>query len=231
MTGYAVAMNNIIGAILPIAVGVAISPIPIIAIIVMLQTPNAAKVGPAFALGWMGTLAAISTLVALAAGIMNVGNGGGPGTLAALLVLVIGVLLLVLAYREWKSKPAPGEAGPTPHWMETVDTLPPKDAAGVAALLAGVNPKNLALAIAAGLAISESGANIVSGILGVIFFVLVASSTILAPLAIYRLKGADAAAILGRWKQSMIENNAVIMAVLLTVIGAVLIGKGLEGLL
>jgi hypothetical protein len=224
-------MNHIIGAILPIAVGVAISPIPIIAIIVMLQAPDARKVGPAFALGWMGTLAAISTIVALAAGVMNVGNGGGPGTLATLLLLVIGVLLLVLAYREWKSRPAAGVAGPTPHWMETVDSLPPKDAAGIAALLAGVNPKNLALAIAAGVAISENGANIVSGLLGVIIFVLIASCTILAPLAVYFLRGASAEATLGGWKKSMSENNAVIMAVLLTIIGVVLIAKGLEGLL
>ena len=46
-------MGQAIGEILPLAVGVALSPIPIIAIILMLGTPRARSNGPAFALGWL----------------------------------------------------------------------------------------------------------------------------------------------------------------------------------
>ena len=224
-------MNHIIGDILPMAVGVAISPIPIISIILMLSTPNARKVGPAFALGWMATLAAISTVVALAAGVMNVGDGGGPGTVGSFVRLGLGILLLGFAAKSWRDKPAPGQPAEMPHWMQTLDTIPPREAAGIAALLAGVNPKNLILAVAAGAAIAQDGANLATGLLGVVLFVLVASVTILLPLAVYFLMGARAAAILDGWKQSMSEHNAVIMAVLLIILGVVLVAKGLEGLL
>ena len=46
-------LSDAIGGLLPSAVGVALSPIPIIAVILMLDTPKARSNGPAFALGWV----------------------------------------------------------------------------------------------------------------------------------------------------------------------------------
>ena len=46
-------MGQAIGDLLPAAIGVAISPVPIIAIILMLGTPKARSNGPAFAAGWV----------------------------------------------------------------------------------------------------------------------------------------------------------------------------------
>jgi hypothetical protein len=57
-----------IGAILPLALGVAISPIPIIAVILMLLSPKARTNGPAFVLGWVSGLAAVSIAVSALSG-------------------------------------------------------------------------------------------------------------------------------------------------------------------
>ena len=46
-------MGEAIGQSLPLAVGVALSPVPIIAVVLMLTTPRARVNGPAFVLGWL----------------------------------------------------------------------------------------------------------------------------------------------------------------------------------
>jgi hypothetical protein len=46
-------MGEAIGQLLPLAVGVAVSPMPIVAVILMLVTPRARSNGPAFLLGWL----------------------------------------------------------------------------------------------------------------------------------------------------------------------------------
>ena len=50
-------MGEAIGQVLPMAVGVALSPIPIIAVVLMLVTPRAKVNGPMFIVGWLWTTA------------------------------------------------------------------------------------------------------------------------------------------------------------------------------
>jgi hypothetical protein len=47
-------MGQVIGEYLPLAVGVAISPIPIVAVILMLFTDRARQDSLAFSVGWIG---------------------------------------------------------------------------------------------------------------------------------------------------------------------------------
>ena len=46
-------MGAVIGEILPLAVGIAISPIPIIAVILMLLSPRAKGASVGFMIGWV----------------------------------------------------------------------------------------------------------------------------------------------------------------------------------
>ena len=63
-------LNDVIGDLLPSAFAVALSPIPIVAVVLVLGAPRARAAGPAFALGWIGGLVAVSVIVVvvLAAG-------------------------------------------------------------------------------------------------------------------------------------------------------------------
>ena len=61
-------MTQGISAVLTFAVGVAISPVPIIAVILMLFSSRAKVNGPIFLLGWAGALAVVSFAVYFAAG-------------------------------------------------------------------------------------------------------------------------------------------------------------------
>jgi Sap, sulfolipid-1-addressing protein len=76
-------LGKAIGEILPYALGVAISPIPIIAIILMLVTPKATSNGSAFAIGWVLGLAVIATIVLILAAGNNYSTSGGPARTSA----------------------------------------------------------------------------------------------------------------------------------------------------
>jgi len=61
-------MGDAIGQMLPFAVGVLLSPMPVVALVLMLVTPKAKANGLAFLLGWVLGLAVVGGLVLLIAG-------------------------------------------------------------------------------------------------------------------------------------------------------------------
>jgi threonine/homoserine/homoserine lactone efflux protein len=65
------------------------------------------------------------------------------------LKLVLGLLLLLVAVRQWRGRPRGDERPATPKWMAALDTFTPVKAAGAGVLLSGLNPKNALLSIGA----------------------------------------------------------------------------------
>jgi hypothetical protein len=98
-------VGNAIGNILPLALGVAISPIPIIAVILMLLSPKAHTNGPAFLVGWVAGLAAVSVAVTALSGTAGLGSGGGSSVVGSLIKILLGLLLVGLAVREFRNRP------------------------------------------------------------------------------------------------------------------------------
>ena len=107
-------MGNAIGEILPLAIGVALSPLPIIAVVLMLGTPRARANGPAFAVGWLAGLTIVGTIVLLLASGNANADSGGPATWASVLKLVFGILFLLMAARIWHGRPKPGQEAEMP---------------------------------------------------------------------------------------------------------------------
>ena len=223
-------MGKAIGDTLPMAIGVAISPVPIIAIVLMLGTPRARSTGPAFAVGWLVGLAVVGVVVLLLASGNATDEDGGPATWTSALELVFGLLLLLIAVRTWRTRPAPGAEAQTPKWMQAIDTFTAGKALGAGALLSGINPKNLALTLAAATAIAQTEIPGGEQAIALAVFVAVGSLTILAPVAIYFTMGARAKKILDGLKNWMAAHNAAIMTVLLLVLGAKLVGDAIAGL-
>jgi threonine/homoserine/homoserine lactone efflux protein len=222
-------MGQAIGDILPFAVGVAISPVPIIAVVLMLGTPRARSNGPAFAVGWLAGLAIVGTIVlVLASGNAN-DDDGSPATWASVLKRLLGVLFLLMAVRIWRGRPRPGEEAEMPKWMKAIDGFTAGSSLGMGALLSGLNPKNLALTVAAATTIAQAGISNGQEAGALAIFIVLGSLTILVPVAIYFLMGAKAKEILDGLKTFMTAHNAAIMTVLLLVLGAKLIGDGIAG--
>jgi Sap, sulfolipid-1-addressing protein len=222
-------MGPVLGQILPFAVGVAISPVPIIAVILMLFSARARQNGPAFLVGWVVGLSAVVVIVLAVSGAS--GASSGPSSIVALIEAALGLLLVALSVKQWRGRPGPGEQAAMPAWMASIDSLKPGRALVLGLLLSGVNPKNLTLAIGAALAMSEAALATTETAIAVIFFVVLGSLTILVPVLYSFLGGASARATLDGWKDWLGENNTTVMAVLLFVIGMVLVGKGAGALI
>jgi hypothetical protein len=209
---------------------VAISPVPIIAVILMLFSKRARSNGVAFMLGWVIALAVVGSLVLVLANAGKISAGGTPSTLAYLLKLLLGLLFLFLAYRNWQKRPMPGEEAQMPPWMASIDSFTSGKSFGIAALLAGVNPKNLGLTLAAALTITQSGLSSAQSWIVLAIFVALASITVATPVLYYLAAGESAEKTLTGWKTWLAANNNTVMIVLFLVLGAKLVGDGLGGL-
>ena len=221
-------LGDAIGDLLPSAVGVALSPIPIVAVILMLGTPRARTTGPAFATGWVLGLVTVAVIVLLVAG--DADSSGDTSTAVDIVILLFGLLLLAVGVKQWQSRPRSGQEPEMPKWMAAIDEFTARRAFGLGVLLSGVNPKNLALTIAAAASLAQAGLSAGGDVVGVAVFVAIGSLTVAGPVIAYLLLGKRAERVLTEIKQFMSDHNAAIMTVVCLVLAAKLIGNAIGGL-
>ena len=222
-------MGTAIGGILPSALGVALSPVPIIAVILMLGTPRAKSNGLAFAVGWVLGLVVVSVIVVLLASGSDTPDSGA-STTVDIIKLLLGLLFLVMAAGQWRKRPRAGVEPAMPTWMSAIDNFNALTSLGLGALLSGVNPKNLALTLAAAASIAQAGLTGGQTTISIAIFVIIGSVTVAGPVLFYLVAPAKAAGPLTSIKQFMSDHNAVIMMVVLLILGAKMLGEGIAGL-
>src|SRR5215213_476327 len=88
-------MGEAIGHSLPLAIGVALSPIPIIAVVVLLTSSRARSLGPVFVLGWLLGLVVVGAIVLVVVGPSGAGSSGQRTRWVSWVMIVLGVLLVV----------------------------------------------------------------------------------------------------------------------------------------
>ncbi|WP_433037889.1 GAP family protein [Actinomycetospora sp. CA-053990] len=222
-------MGSAIGAVLPLALGVALSPIPIIAVVLMLATPRGGVNGSSFLLGWLVGLSAVGTIVLLLSGGSGGSDGSGPATWVGVVSVLLGVALIVLAGLQWRRRPRGGTAA-LPGWMASIDRFSPVKSAGLGLALSAANPKNLLITVGAAAAIAQAGVSPGGQAVALGLFVLLGTLGPGVPLAIYVGLGARSQRILERLRGWMAVHNTAIMCVLLVVIGLKLVGDGISAL-
>ncbi len=219
-----------VGSVLALAVGAAISPLPVIAVVLMLLSRRARTDGPSFLLGWALGLGAVSSVVYLVTDGAGASSGGNAGRGVSWGLIVLGVLLLAMAGRRWRRRPPPGVAPETPRWMRGIDSMTPLPAFGLAVVLAAAAPKNLVLSAGAGAALGQLGLTAPEVAVSLLVYVLVGSSTIGAPVVLYLTGGQRARAALEGFHGWLDAHGDAVLTVLLLVFGAVLVAKGLPPL-
>ena len=218
-------MGAVIGDVLPLAIGIAISPIPIIAAILMLFSPRATSTSTGFLLGWiLGIVVATAVFTALAGPLKT---GGEPSAVASWIKIGLGVLLVLVGIRQWRGRGGQHDA---PKWMAAIDDFTFPKALGLGFLLSGVNPKNLIIAAGAGLIIGSSAVGVGGDAAAIALFTVIASSTVAIPVLAHLVAAERMTRPLESLRKWLQDNNATVMATLILVIGAVLVGKGVSGL-
>ncbi|WP_406327687.1 GAP family protein [Streptomyces sp. NBC_00203] len=220
-------MGQVLGDVLGFAAAVAISPLPIIAMILVLATPRGRLNGLLFAAGWVLGLSALGGVVLAIVGPDGSSADSQPATWVGGLKIVLGVLLVLFGARQWRRRPADASEAQLPKWMATIDRLTPLKVFGLAVALVALNAKNAPLTIAAGASIASAGLPVGQQIASLAIFVLIGSLGLLAPLGVFLVGGERAKTTLGGWKDWAAQHNVAVMAVLFFVLGLKLIGDGI----
>lgn len=219
-------MLEALGEVLPAAAGVALSPFPVVAVVLLLGSRHPTANGGAFAVGWVTGLAALTALVLVLTGDADDPTGDVARGVAWLKV-AIGAALVVLAVRKWTGRPRQGDEPEVPGWMASISDVTPRRALLVGLGLGGANPKNVALTVAAVSSISALGLGGSEGAAAAALYVLAASSSVLGLLGVHLVMGEGGRTVLQSVGDFMAANNAVIVMVVLLVLGLSILGEGL----
>jgi len=224
-------MGEVMGDRLPLAVAVAASPIPVIATILMLLPHRATNTGVGFLIGWVAGIGGATTLftvIAVHAGLEA--SSGGSSAVSAWITLVLGVMVLLVAVRQWRRRPRSREEATLPKWMATIDTFSFYKAAGLGVVLSALNPKNVAICAAAGVAIGESASAARDRFVAVVAFTVIGASTVAGPVIAYLVARDRLRVPLAGLRAWLDLNSAPVVSALLGAIGILLLASGLAGL-
>jgi hypothetical protein len=213
--------------LVPLALVVALSPLSIIPAVLVLHTPRPRPTGLAFLAGWLLGLAALTAIFIEVSSLLG-GLGDKPPGWASWLRIVVGAALILFGIYQWLTRK---KSEHTPKWMQSLGKLTPVRAGAAAVALTVVNPKVLFICAAAGLAIGTAGfARATDVWLALVWFVVVAGSTVALPTLAYAVLGDRLDAPLTRLKDWMERQHAALVAAILVVIGLLVLYKGIHGL-
>lgn len=222
-------MGQALGNVLPLAIAVAIFPVPVIAAVLIVGSERGRAKGLAFVVTWCAGLAAVGALMLLLGGAADASDEGEPSGWVSGLLLAVGLLAVAYAVKQWIGRPRSGEGAAVPGWMRQIDDFTIAKAAGAGFALTALNPKNILLTVAAAAEIAEVGLSAGEQAVAMAVFVLIASVGVLAPLVLVLVLGDRSRALLDGLRGWMGRNNAVIMSVLFLLIGVKLIGDAIAG--
>jgi hypothetical protein len=219
-------MLQAIGHVLPLALAVAISSVPIMATILILLSPKRAQSAVPFMVGWiLGIAMVVSICTAFAQLIPTSRSTRRPETVIGVAEMLVGLALIVIAIIAWR-RARRNPATAMPKWLNAVGSFGPWPSFGIAFAL-NVRPKGLLLAIAAGLAIRAEDLSVGDSAIVIAIYTLVGCSTVAVPIIVTLAAPERMQPHLVSAKEWITRNNAVITAIILVVIGVVIIGTGL----
>lgn len=215
--------------LLPVAAVIALSPLPLIAVLLVVGSPEARRAGPAFAAGAVLSLLVLCVLAALLVG--QVGEIGPVGLLLLdLLRIVLGIALLWAAWYKWRTRPRAGEVPPVPKYLEALTTIRPAAAFSMGAIIVGLNFKHIGVVLAGFAALSDGGDYRGETLAAIAIVVVLSSLPILGITLWHAVGGERTTASLAALKQFMLANANLIVMVVLLLIGLSVLGSGISGL-
>ena len=205
--------------LLLIGIAITLEPFPLSAFVLILGAERGTIKALAFVLGWLACLVAVIAAVLLATRGNPPAEDTVPSDAALAVKLAAGVVLIVLAWRQWRQMGRPRQP---PAWMARLDRLSLPAAAGLAAFL---QPWTL---VAAGAAtIVDAKLSTVGDYLTLVFYCLLATSTYLY-LELYAVfRPAAARARLRQLRSWLDRHMDQVIIVIFLLLGFWLAGKSI----
>jgi Sap, sulfolipid-1-addressing protein len=218
--------GSVLGALIPLGLVIALSPITVIPAVLVLQAPRPRPSGLAFLAGWVLGLAALTALSVVASGVLG-GLHKSPPAWASWLRVILGAALILFGIYRWLTRHRHTES---PAWMRSFASITPARAGVTGAVLVVIRPDVLFICVPAGLAIGGSGLDVADDWMAAAFFVAIAASTVAIPILAYAAAGHRLDDAMARLKGWMDKNNAALMAAILVVIGLMVLYNGVHAL-
>ena len=220
-------MYQVVGTLLPLGLAISLSPFPIIMIVLLLGSKQPRANGLAFLLAWVLGISAVLAVLTLAMDWVESSTADSSGAIAGVVRIVLGGGLLFLAARKAAKRFGGKGENALPGWMASAESMVPGRSFVMGLLLSAANPKNLMLSAAAGVTIGAAELAGWSEFWAGVFFVAIASASVIIPVACYVVAPRAMAKPLDAVKAWMSANHDVMTGLLLLVFGFVLIGNGI----
>jgi hypothetical protein len=215
------------GELLPLAVAIAISITTIITTVLMLLSAKAKSRSVGLLVGCVIGVGGAVALFAWLDSLLPTQDSSGPLAPATVINMVVGLLLVVLAVRQWRGRPARADLAALPKWMARVDSMMPGKALVLGLLLSAVVPKNLLLALSAGVIVGEAGLSVGQVSVVIVVFTVIATSTVAIPVVAHLTAPERMRGPLESLREWLVVNNVTIMVLVLLMIGVVMIGNSI----
>lgn len=211
-------------SLIPLALAFALSPVPLIELILVLFSERRTVNSLVFVIGVVVT-AAIGVALGIAGQSAAGGGEGDTNSGMAVVLVVLGLAMVLFGVRNWRNRADTSE----PAVLSKIGRMGP---GAVVVLTPGatlVNPKNLVILLGAGQAIGAAAVGS-ARVVGAIVFLVVATLPYTVATG-YALLGGDAGhRRLDGWRSWLVAHNRAVMGIVLGGVGVVLLAKGLGAL-
>ncbi|ASD22769.1 MULTISPECIES: GAP family protein [Cryobacterium] len=214
--------------LLPLALTIALSPLPLAGLLLILLAPDGFKAAAGFSIGWFLGVLFSATLLALLSSLLPHDRSAGTRTLQVAVPLLLGIALIVLGLVQWHDRPRRDAEVPLPRWLSALDRLTPARATIIGVGYAAFRPKNLVMAAAAGVVILGAHSDPTGIVVSVALFTALASITMLSPVLAYAFGGPAVREKLVRLRGWLVRNMPVITVITVLLLGVFLVLAGLS---
>jgi hypothetical protein len=222
-------MGNAIVSLLPLIVGAAVVPLWIIMALFLLRSEGGLLKAVAFAAGAIIVRLVEGILFGYVFGKSAEANGAsGSSLIVSTLLLVVGILMLITAFKQWRKHDDPD--APPPKWMATISGLSTVKALGMGALLLVIAAKQWVFTLSAIGIIGQAQMSQADNVIAFLFYVLAASSLVLAPIIVYAVAPARSARTLDAAQSWLGRHNRAIVIAISLIFGLLFLWKGIAGL-
>jgi hypothetical protein len=225
-------MENLFVSLLPYIVGSAVVPLQIIICLLLLQSPRQGLFKAiAYVLGMTITRLFQGLLFGfvLAGATISAEESSGKNPVISTLLLVLGILLLITAYKKWRGEEDPDE--PPPKWFTLIDSASPLKAFGIGIGLPLIAVKLWVFTLSALATIAAAQLGQPSSTIAFLLFILLAQSLLLLPILVRILRPQRSQATLNRISAWLTKNNRPIVTAVSLVFGLWFLYSGVSGLL
>ncbi len=223
-------MGDVLVDLLPIIMGAAVVPLYPIIILFLLQSEGGLLKSIAFVSGAISMRLVQGMLFGLIFGAASEANSEArSGIIASTLLLVVGILLLITAFKKWRKEEDPD--APPPQWMNTLSGLTVLRAMGAGALFVTIAVKQWVFTLSALSLISEAALDSTTSVTLYLLYILAAQIFGLLPILMYAVAPQQSARPLQAIQSWLERNNRVILITVSLIFGTWFLFKGITGLI